>query len=196
MKYDIESINKRKKNMKYIKIIIGIILVIMIYNMVLLLISSDKLDGTISLFGYKAFIITSNSMEPNIHLGDAVVTRKCKQKDLEVGDIVTYKQNYEYVTHRIIKVEEKNQEGETIYITKGDNNNLEDSEKVGYSKIIGKKVLIIPYLGKVVEILDNKMIGLIIILILLVLSFYIIQREEKMENRREKRRIEQAKENK
>ena len=193
MKYDIDSINKRKKNIEIIQKILGIILIIMIYNMILIFISSDNLNNGVGLFGYKACIITSSSMEPSIYYGDVVVIKECKEKELQTGDVITFKQNQEVITHRILKIEENQQNGEKTYITKGDNNNIEDTEKITYSKIEGKCVLTIPYLGKTILALDNKIIVLIIILIILILSFYKIQRYEKIENRREKKKIEESK---
>lgn len=196
MKYDIDSINKRKKNIEIIQKILGIILIIMIYNMILTFISSDNLNHGIGLFGYKACIITSSSMEPSIYYGDVVVIKECKEKELQTGDVITFKQNQEVVTHRILKIEENQQNGEKTYITKGDNNNTEDTEKITYAKIEGKCVLTIPHLGKIILALDNKIIVLIIILIILILSFYKIQKYEKIENRREKKKIEESKKRK
>lgn len=190
MKYDINSISKRKKNIEIIKKILGVMLIIFIYNLILIFLSSDDLNDKVNLFGYKAYIITSNSMEPVIHLDDAVIVKKCKESSLAVGDIITFSQNGEVITHRILEIEE-NQQRE--YITKGDNNNIEDIEKVLYSNIEGKKVLIIPYLGKIIKIIDNKLIVLIVVLILLILCFNNIQEKEKLENRREKKRIEEEK---
>lgn len=193
MKYDIDSINKRKKNIEIVQRILGVILIILIYNMILTFISSDNLDTGVGLFGYKACIITSSSMEPTINYGDVVVIKECKEKDLQTGDVITFRQNQEVITHRILKIEENPQNAEKTYITKGDNNNIEDTEKITYSKIQGKCVLTIPYLGKAILVLDNKIIILIIILILLILCFYRIQKQEKIENRREKKRIEERK---
>ena len=104
MKYDIDSINKRKKNIEIIQKILGIILIIMIYNMILTFISSDNLNHGVGLFGYKACIITSSSMEPAINYGDVVVIKECKEKDLQTGDVRTFKQKQEVVTHRILKL--------------------------------------------------------------------------------------------
>ena len=132
-------------------------------------------------------------MEPSIYYGDVVVIKECKEKELQTGDVITFKQNQEVITHRILKIEENQQNGEKTYITKGDNNNIEDTEKITYSKIEGKCVLTIPYLGKTILALDNKIIVLLIILIILILSFYKIQRYEKIENRREKKKIEESK---
>ena len=192
MRYDIEAINKRKKNVEIFRRIIGVILIILIYNIILIFISSDNFNIGINLFGYKSYIITSKSMEPSIHFGDVILVKKCKENKLNIGDIITFKNNNEVITHRILEIE-KSEGKETLYITKGDNNNTEDIGKVTFSSIIGKSVLIIPYLGKIIMAIDNKLIFLIIILIILILVFMKIQKQEKIENRREKKRIENEK---
>ena len=51
MKYDIDSINKRKKNIEIIQKILEIVLIIIIYNMILTFISSNNLNNGIGLFG-------------------------------------------------------------------------------------------------------------------------------------------------
>ena len=104
-----------------------------------------------------------------------------------------YEQNQEVITHRIQKIEEDQTTKEKTYITKGDNNNIEDSENIKFSAIIGKCILTIPYLGNIISVLENKLIVLIIILIILILFFLKIQKQEKLENRREKKKIEEEK---
>lgn len=190
MRYDIESINKRRKNIKFFQKILGVIFIILIYNIILTFLSSDNLNNGAGLFGYRACIITSSSMEPSINYGDLIIIKKCKNKDLQTGDVITFRKSQEVITHRIIKIEDGVQENESIYITKGDNNNTEDVEKIPYSNIKGKCVLTIPKLGKIMLVIDNKIIILILILILLILGFYKIHKYEKMENRREKKKIE------
>lgn len=190
MKYDKESINKRNQNKKIAKKIIDIILIILVYNIILVAISNmDKLDE-INIFGYKAYAIKSDSMEPTIKNGDVIIIKKIPEEKLEDGDIITFKQNADIITHRISKIEEENGKK---YITKGDNNNLEDSAKITYQEIKGKKVITIPYLGKIMNILENKIVFLIILLIILIICFYKIQKQEKSEIRREKKKIEDEK---
>ena len=191
MKYDVDSINKRKKYANTVKKVLAVILVILIYNIILIFISAEN-DG-IGLFGYRAYIITSDSMEPTIHNGDVIITKECKEEDLQTGDVITFEQNQEVITHRIQQIEEDQTTKEKTYITKGDNNNIEDSENIKYSAIIGKCILTIPYLGKIILVLENKLIILIIILIILILFFFKIQKQEKLENRREKKKIEEEK---
>lgn len=185
---------QRKPKTKTVKIVIDIILVILIYNMLLVGISCMNKIEEISLFGYKAYIITTNSMEPTINSGDTLITQNIKEEDLQVGDIITFKKKGVVISHRITDIEEK--EGKKLYSTKGDNNTVEDLEKVEYSEIKGKAVLTIPKLGKLIQFLNNKIVFLVIILIILLLYFWKIHIHEKKEIRREKKKIEEEKRNK
>ena len=185
---------QRKPKTKTVKIVIDIILVILIYNMLLVGISCMNKIEEISLFGYKAYIITTNSMEPTINSGDTLITQNIKEEDLQVGDIITFKKKGVVISHRITDIEEK--EGKKLYSTKGDNNTVEDLEKVEYSEIKGKAVLTIPKLGKLIQFLNNKIVFLVIILIILLLYFWKIHIQEKKEIRREKKKIEEEKRNK
>ncbi len=193
MKYDVESINKRKEKEKIVKRIIEIIAIILIYNIILIIISSIN-GKDFSILGYKAYIVNTNSMEPTIKVGDIVIIKKVKAEKLNQGDVITFTQEGEVITHRITKIE--TEEKSTQYVTKGDNNNTEDTLKIKYEDIIGKEILTIPQLGKAMQLLDSKIILLIIILIILICAFVKIQKKEKLENRREKKKIEESKKNK
>lgn len=129
-------------------------------------------------------------MEPSIKNGDVVITKKVPEEKIQVGDIITFKQDADIITHRISRIEEENGKK---YITKGDNNNIEDSSKITYQEIKGKEIITIPYLGKIINILQNKIVFWIILLIILIMCFYKIQKQEKSEIRREKKKIEDAK---
>lgn len=190
MKYDKKSIEARKQNNKIAKKIIDIILIILTYNIILVAISNINTEKGMSLFGCEAYIIKTNSMEPSIKNGDVVITKKVPEEKIQVGDIITFKQDADIITHRISRIEEENGKK---YITKGDNNNIEDSSKITYQEIKGKEIITIPYLGKIINILQNKIVFWIILLIILIMCFYKIQKQEKSEIRREKKKIEDAK---
>lgn len=193
MKYDIESIKRRNKNRKRITKIIDVFLVILIYNVILVMFSCMNKIEQVNIFGYEAYIVTTDSMKPSISSGDVVIVKEVEEQELDKGDIITFTKNGETNTHRITNIEEK--EGEKYYTTKGDNNNVEDSEKVKFSEIKGKQIITIPYLGKIINALENKVIFLVIVLIILILYFLRIKQIEKKENRREKEKIEEEKEN-
>ncbi len=188
MKYDIESINKRKENVKIAKKVIEIIAIILIYNIILIALSSANKISVVNILGYKSYIIKTNSMEPTISINDVVITKKVKKEKIKKGDVITFLQEGEVITHRITQIDDNGN-----YTTKGDNNNIEDIFKITYENIEGKHILTIPYLGKIVQALDNKIVLLIITLIILIFMFITILNQEKRENRREKKKIEDKK---
>ena len=191
MKYDIDSIKKRKSMTKIVKIIFGIILIILIYNIILVGISAVSGIKEFNLFGYKAFVIVSDSMEDTIKKGDIVIVRNYDESELNENDIITFSNDGQITTHRITQIKEE--DGNKKYVTKGDNNDIEDSQEVLYDDIYGKLVLTIPMLGNIFIFMQDKLIFLIIILIILLILLYKMNKKEKSEIRREKKEIEKQK---
>lgn len=77
--------------------------------------------------------VKTGSMEDNIHVGDYVLI--FKKSNYKIGDVVTYKKDNYFITHRIVK---DNNDGN--YITKGDANNVED-EMIDEKDIVGKVMI-------------------------------------------------------
>ena len=191
MRYDIDSINRRKQRAKVLKIILGIILIILVYNIILVGIS--MIDGNkFNLFGYSAYIITSDSMTPEINKGDVVITRKIGEDEIEVNDIITFYEEGQNITHRVMEITDV--DGYKEYKTKGDNNQVEDSKTVNFDNINGKVILKIPFLGSIISFMKNQIILLIIVLIILIVCLYKIEKNDKSEMRRREKEIKGKKE--
>ncbi len=96
-----------------------------------------------NLFGLRAFTIKSNSMNPTLNKGSIIITKQLPQ--YSQGDIITYNskvyRHEEIVTHRIVQL------GGNVYVTKGDANVAIDHEIVVPRLVIGKVILIYPFLG-------------------------------------------------
>lgn len=86
------------------------------------------------MFGYTMFSTATASMSPTIEIGDIVLVKI--GQDAKEKDIITYKKDNAFITHRIIEID-----GESI-IAKGDNNNTQD-ESITKDAIVGKVVYII-----------------------------------------------------
>jgi signal peptidase len=86
-----------------------------------------------------------------------------KSPEYNVGDIISYYAKIngkeEIVTHRIFRI------GGNVYLTKGDANQALDEEKIVPRLIIGKVVLVIPYLGYLIGFAKTK-IGLWLLIVL------------------------------
>lgn len=195
MEYDIESIERRKYKINIVKMatirILYILLIILVYNIFLISKSSLSNAEAKDVFGYKAYIITTDSMKPNIKYGDVVITARISEEKLKVGDIITFNKNGEIISHRIIEIKD-NLEGRE-YTTKGDNNNIEDLKEITYQDILGTKMLVIPLLGRIILLLKDKIYIVLLIILITLIYLYIRRKEKKKKIRREKKKSEDKK---
>lgn len=90
--------------------------------------------------------VATGSMEPKVNVGDVVIVCQTNPDDLKKGDIIQYQGDDFTVIHRICEIK-TNDNGETYFVTKGDNNNAVDANPVTKSQVLGKVVLTVPYAG-------------------------------------------------
>ena len=95
-----------------------------------------------TVLGFTGVTIISGSMEPEVSVGDYVIIKKPKKEDIQKGTIITFEQNNILVTHRVEDVID-----DGLYSTKGDANNIVDSELVRFENIVGISILVFPKLG-------------------------------------------------
>jgi len=141
--------------------IFGAILLISIYTGVQTkILGNDYAD----FFGYSIFEVQTGSMAEAIEAGDWIVVKQTKKVKLD--DVITYKLDGEYITHRVMEVYNG------TYITKGDANPAKD-DPVDQTQIVGKVVKILPNFGFIRRTIFNPsvLITLIITLFLFNLAF-------------------------
>ena len=199
MIYTIEEIEenqrKQKKRSKKIRIIVYIILIpILICNIILIIQSAIQPKETPELVGIKSYVIISGSMQPELNIGDIVIVKKVE--DLQEGDIISFRQGQSVITHRINKIMDEN--GEIVYQTKGDNNNIEDSGTITDSVIEGKVIYKIPKLGKISLFLQNKIILIIIAFVMLcgMVAYSGVKEKRKKKRKMVREKYEKMEENK
>lgn len=113
-----------------------------------------------SMFGYTFFEVATGSMADTINIGDVVVVKITK--DVKENDIIVFRENDSFVTHRLIS------KNSSEIITKGDANNSED-KPIKEEQILGKVIKIVPKVGIWKKIiLSPEVLGLVTILIVLI----------------------------
>lgn len=151
--------------MKILKIVRSIVTVIIvaiaISMMVFTIVSVSTFDRTDrDLFGYKAFIVLSDSMKKtDFEAGDLILVKEVDPSVLEEGDIIAYTSqntsNYgEIVTHKIRKCT-TDTEGNPGFVTYGTTTETDDETIVTYPYVIGKYEMNIPKVGKFFEFLKT-----------------------------------------
>ena len=151
---------------KVFKTIIDILTVLIF--LILILIIFAKIDMTVhnrdylSIFGYSFFKVATGSMEPNISENDIIVVKD--NSDYQVDDVITYKENDSYITHRVMAINNDN------LITKGDANNTND-EAINKSQVLGLVVKDYKHLEIWRQILTTPTILISIFITLILFDF-------------------------
>ena len=112
-------------------IVLSIIAMFVIWGFVQLNVQKKEY---LNIFGYSLFSTETGSMSPTMEKGDIVIIKI--GDELREKDIITYKKENVFITHRIEKINEDS------IIAKGDRNNTED-EPIKKDDIIGRVVFII-----------------------------------------------------
>ena len=165
-----------KKLEKIVQIIVNVFLVFSLVVIVFCIAGFMQLKVLkkpyVDIFGYTLFSVATGSMQPTLNVNDIIIVKITD--DVKVGDIITYSEENEFITHRVIS---NNKE---TFVTKGDYNNTEDNP-IDTSKIVGKLVCKIPSFGLLGDILltPKVFISVFITLFLFSLCFSYVPSEVK-----------------
>ena len=164
---------------KLVKAVFNLIIVLMIFVICIIAYNFVQINFLNKMysnfFGYTIFEVTTGSMSGTIEIDDVIIVKITKE--VKKDDIITYINNKELITHRIV-AENGNQ-----IITKGDANSGED-KPIDKSMVVGKVIKIFPKFGVWIKVFsDYKVIAPIIITI--VLFGFAISSEKEIEAKEE-----------
>lgn len=150
------------KAMKILKnIFVWLIVALAAAMMIFTVVSVSTFDrADRNLFGYKAFIVLSDSMKAtDFDAGDLVLVKEVDPATLKEGDIIAYTSqntaNYgETVTHKIRKLT-TDVNGEPGFITYGTTTDTDDETVVTYPYVLGKYSSHIPKVGAFFQFLKT-----------------------------------------
>ena len=164
-KVKIKFEQKRKLKKIMIAIISFIITICVLYNVLFLINTTISQKDYFHLFGISLFRMHTDLMENEISKNDFVIVKEVMESELQVGDIIAYKVNDQV---RINKIVDK----QDVYTTKFNLNYYPDIEKITFNQIIGKKVINIPFLGMILNILQSKIFSVFVLLFLIFVFWY------------------------
>lgn len=170
-----------KKTLHIIKnIFVWLVVVVAVCMMIFTIVSVntfDRIDR--SIFGYKAFIVLSDSMSAtDFSAGDLVLTKEVDPATLQVGDIIAFQstntENYgEVVTHKI-RALTTDEAGNPGFITYGTTTGTDDESIVTYSFVLGKYQTRLPGVGTFFQFLKTTP-GYIVCIFLPFLLLILVQ---------------------
>lgn len=143
------------------KIVVYAITILAVCMMIFTIISVTTFNrNDRKLFGYRAYIVLSDSMsKTDFDAGDLVLVKEVAPSTLKEGDIISYisqnTENYgEVVTHKIRSLT-KDANGENGFITYGTTTDTNDETIVTYPFVLGKYQTHIPKVGTFFQFLKT-----------------------------------------
>lgn len=130
--------------LKFIKVIVWIFVLLVIF----VILVQRIFDNRVSIGSYRMFTVVTGSMDPVYKVGDVVISKEVEPSTINKGDDVVYlgeKNDFKdkIVTHRVIKIE--NKDNEYYFTTKGIANDYSDpvisSDQI-YGKVVYKPVVL------------------------------------------------------
>lgn len=169
-----------KKVLNFLRNTFVVLLVLLAVIMMTFTIISTTTNSTKnkSLFGFKAFIVLTDSMSAtDFKAGDLVIVKETPVTDLKIGDIISYRSQdkahlNEVVTHKIREINKKN--GEIYFTTYGTTTGIDDKETIGRGNILGKYCFSLPKMGTVFQFLKTTP-GYIVCILIPFLLLILIQ---------------------
>lgn len=109
-----------------------------------------------------SYVVVSASMSPTIAAGDAVLVNDVAPRAVSTGDVITFRTDdgSAVVTHRVVGVTERN--GTRRFRTQGDANAQPDPGFVTPEELVGRVMLVVPYLGQAIAFVQSDA-GLILL---------------------------------
>lgn len=109
--------------------------------------------------GWGLYLVRSESMTPNIMMGDLIITGPPANESVKPGTVVTYEYRKELITHRVQSIN-----GNTL-VTKGDAVEDPDPWKVSISDVRGIYLFKIPFVGYLLNFIHSKIGWFLMIII-------------------------------
>lgn len=170
-----------KKTLHILKnIFVWLVVAVAVCMMIFTVVSVNTFDrADRSVFGYKAFIVLSDSMSAtDFSAGDLVLTKEVDPATLQAGDIIAFQSTHtesygEVVTHKIRELT-TDENGSPGFITYGTTTDENDESIVTYDFVLGKYQTRLPGVGNFFQFLKTTP-GYIVCIFLPFLLLILVQ---------------------
>lgn len=164
-----------KRVLKLFNHIVTILLFVLLITVAGMVLMTNISGGEPEIFGYQLKTVLSGSMEPDIQTGSIIVVEPGGDMTrFDKNDIITFRdEDKDLTTHRIVEVEKSGEH--TMYQTKGDNNDVPDTNPVLSDNVVAEYTgYSVPYIGYLTNYAQSKNGALLLLLPGVLLLLYSI----------------------
>ena len=176
-----DKANVRHRVLTVVGIVLCVILIpVLVINVTLIIKSYTNADKVPMFGGYCPLIVESGSMKPEINSGDLIICKQIDSSQVKIDDVIAFfdpaSNKSSVVTHRVVEI--VNENGSLSFQTKGDANNVADTNLVPADNLVGIYQFRIPGAGSIAMFMQTPA-GLIICVFVplaLLIGYDIIRR--------------------
>ncbi|MBQ8000617.1 MAG: signal peptidase I [Ruminococcus sp.] len=157
-----------------IKRIFGVVLIVILVVVLIYVLVSRISGETPTMFGYSMLRVSSESMEPELNIGDIILVKEVEPQTLAKGDVITY-QGLEgpvagkLITHQIVS-EPYEKDGLYYFTTRGIKPGALDDPEIDHTQIHGKVMCKLPLVGTIYDFF-SQWYGLACFAAILLIAF-------------------------
>lgn len=169
---------KRKQRRSLIGTAVTVVIEILVALVLVVMVATTASGERFWYFGQFSFsVVITNSMEPEINVGDFIIIKKCSIEDIEEGDDIVFAAGSSFgsiegqgVVHRAVEIH--NDDGTISIETQGVNPSAtRDRERVTAENLIGKCVFVSGFIGAIYGFLSNIINWVFIVVLGIVIWF-------------------------
>ena len=142
-----------KKIFSRIRLVLGSILVAFLFITLIITLISRVSGKTPEMFGISLLRISSNSMEPELMVGDIILIKKTDIEQIKEGDIISYhgeKGSFagKIITHKVVSEPTFSEDDGVYYLTTaGIREGAHVDPEIKHTQVVGKLLCVVPLLG-------------------------------------------------
>ncbi len=172
---------KKTKSKVIVTILKLLLSIIVVYNVCFFANTTITQKDYFSIFGISLFCVDTQAMQPDLQKNDFIMVKK-DDNEYEENDIIIYKISNQIKIGRIVETKIENEK--RYYVVRANTNYYPETIKT--EQIIGKKSIVIPFIGLILKIVQNKFITIIIFLILIYNRYRYIRNMQRKRKKRKK----------
>lgn len=129
--------------------VMNALLIVFIFGMVPVVLFVFITSRSSILGGVRSYVVQTGSMKPALEVGSMVFTYPADS--YTTNDVITFKRGSRSITHRIVGFRSGK------FITKGDANNAADPQLVEKNDVIGRDVVVVPFIGRLTAFIKTPL---------------------------------------
>ena len=135
--------------------------------------------------GVQVYTVLSSSMEPVLPVGSIIYVTPCKEAfDIQKQDIIAYEAKTTLVVHRVMEADWEKE----VFVTKGDNNKVEDASPVEFKDVVGKVNYHIPWVGYGLMMVQRKEFRYVLLVLAGIVLVLNLSNEKRRKHEQEDRK--------